>query len=274
MVKLVRKYENYWLYESIQNKEDLRAYLGDSLYNDYMAIKDKLPNIRRQFENIEDLEDLSEYDRNGIKKLIKDFNKLVSLISSFDDSHYEWDTTVDDLLNNVNDCQDAFITIYTELREDAIFYYDKMKEFDKLKTLSKDFIKNFVSDFQSSSEIRRTFKVDGATKLYEDSDWIVIRILSYPAAQYYGSGTKWCISGRDGGQRGHGEGYFQSYIDKYNLDDGYYFYLNKKDPSEKYCLLQSKGGEIVSIWDAEDINRGKKPDDLEISLPKVKGINL
>jgi hypothetical protein len=107
--------------------------------------------------------------------------------------------------------------------------------------------------------------------------WEVYRITTYKAAQYYGKNTKWCITGNYGGNDNRGAEYFRDYIKGENLDDGYYFYINKQDPSKKYCLLQTKDGTVKSIWDPMDTNRGSSINAIKadgIELPEVPGINL
>ena len=134
-------------------------------------------------------------------------------------------------------------------------------------------VKNYIDNFKSKRDSVKAAK-EGATELYEDSDWIVYRITSYNAAKYYGKNTKWCISGNYNGHEDLGENYFNNYIRDYNLDGGYYFYINKKDPNDKYCVLKKRSGDIVSIWDASDTNLGKSMYWDDIDLPYVKEIGL
>lgn len=151
----------------------------------------------------------------------------------------------------------------------------KFKDFSKLKKMDKKDIQDFVSSFQSKSDKRKQDKIEGAEKIYEDADWIVYKITSYPAAQLYGKGTKWCITGRYEGAESQGEGYFNDYISRYDLDGGYYFYISKKDPDRKYCLLLDKDGDIHSIWSADDTDmRDADKEDLPSDLPNIKGIDI
>lgn len=199
MVKLRRINESELYLESKKDLDDLKAYLGDALFDDYMKIRDKIsdPNF---------------------------------------------------------------------------------KDFSKLKKMDKKDVQDFVSSFQSKSDKKKSDKTKGAKKLYEDSDWVVYKITSYPAAQLYGSGTKWCITGRYPGHEERGQEYFDDYIRQEKLDGGYYFYLSKEDPNEKYCVLQTKNGKIKSIWNAKDTNLGSTSkrayDDARVSLPEVKEVNL
>ena len=152
---------------------------------------------------------------------------------------------------------------------------NEYKDIYKLIQKDPDEVKDYIDNIKSNTDKRRKNK-SGAKKLYEDSDWIVYRITTYEAAVLYGKNTKWCITGRYNGHEEHGEEYFYDYIDDYNLDGGYYFYISKKDPSEKYCILQDKDKSIVSIWNASDENIGDSYLQAfalgEVNLPEVKEI--
>jgi hypothetical protein len=147
------------------------------------------------------------------------------------------------------------------------------KDIYKIIKMDPDEVKNYINSFQSNTDVRRSNK-QGATKLYEDDEWIVYRITTYPAAQLYGKNTRWCITGRYAGHEERGEEYFYNYIRNNNLDGGYYFYINKNDPYTKFCVLQKENGKIHSIWDAGDTNMGKSSVDLPTDLPEVEGVNL
>ena len=195
MVKLIRVFESDLYLESKKDLDDLKSYLGDKLFDDYMKIRDRIPKDQNEF-----------------------------------------------------------------------------KDFSKLKKMNKKDIQDFVSSFQSKSDKRKSDKTEGADKLYEDSDWIVYRITTYPAAQLYGKGTKWCITGRYPGHEGRGQEYFDDYIENNDLDGGYYFYISKKNPAKKYCILQTNDKKIHSIWDASDTNKGSTMGDLD--LPEIPEVTL
>ena len=197
MVKLRRIFESNLYLESKKDLDDLKAFLGDELFDDYMKIRDRISKDQNEF-----------------------------------------------------------------------------KDFSKLKKMDKKDIQDFVSSFQSKSDKKRSDKTEGAEKLYEDDEGVVYRITTYPAAQLYGKGTKWCIAGRYAGHEEQGQDFFNDYIDDKHLDGGYYFYINKKDPNEKYCVLQTKGRRISSIWDAGDTDRGTSMVQARVVLPKVDQVNL
>ena len=187
---------------------------------------------------------------------------------------FESQKDLDDLKDHLGD---DLYNDYMKIRDRIPKDQNDYKDFQKLKKLPISNVKDFVDNFQSESERKKEAK-KGAKKLYEDSDWLVYKITTYPAAVEYGKGTKWCITGRYPGHEGRGEEYFNNYIDDHDLDGGYYFYLNKKDPSEKFCVLQTKDKKIDSIWDAKDKTKGVEGEkffnETGVILPKVKEVNI
>ena len=85
------------------------------------------------------------------------------------------------------------------------------KDIYRLIKKDPDEVKNYIDNFKSNRDSVKAAK-EGATELYEDSDWVVYRITSYNAAKYYGKNTKWCISGNYNGHEDLGENYFNNYI--------------------------------------------------------------
>lgn len=147
--------------------------------------------------------------------------------------------------------QDLF-DAYMEIRDRIPKDQNDFKDFSKLKKKDIKDIQDFIDSFQSKSDKKKQDKSEGAEKIYDGEDWVVYKITTYPAAQLYGKNTKWCITGRYPGHEGKGEEYFNSYIDDNDLDGGYYFFIDKHNPSRKYCALQYRTGGIHSIWNAED----------------------
>ena len=169
-----------------------------------------------------------------------------------------------------DDLFDSYMKIRDRIPKDQ----NEFKDFNKIKKMDLKDVQDFVDNFKSKSDKKKSDKSEGAKKIYEDSDWVVYKITSYPAAQLYGKGTKWCITGRYPGHEEKGEKYFDDYIQDYNLDGGYYFYISKEDPDDKYCLLQTKDGKIESVWEPTDENLGNTGWAIPSSFPKVPGINI
>ncbi len=189
---------------------------------------------------------------------------MVKLRRVYEYNCLESQKDLDDLKDHLgNDLYNDYMKIRDKIPKDQNDY----KDFQKLKKLPISNVKNFVDNFQSETERRKEAK-KGAKKLYEDSDWVVYKITTYPAAVEYGKGTKWCITGS--GVLEDGSDWFDHYIEVRNLDGGYYYFINKKDSSKKYCILQTKDKKINSIWDAKDESFPiQMCDDL---LPEIKEI--
>lgn len=88
---------------------------------------------------------------------------------------------------------------------------------------------DFLDNYKSNSQ-KRTEAKAGATNIYEDDNWMCFKIDTYDAAKFYGSGSKWCITGRYPGHESKGEYYFNSYLQ--NNYSGYYVVINKH-PEDK-----------------------------------------
>ena len=111
-------------------------------------------------------------------------------------------------------------------------------------------LKDLIDNYKTKRATITQKKIDGAEKLGENDEYVCYRITTYPAAQYYGSNTTWCITGRYKGEEENGEYYFNKYIKDEDLDGGYYFFIHKTNPRRKYALLQREDKNINSIWSA------------------------
>ena len=163
-------------------------------------------------------------------------------------------------------------------------YYDKYtsiknrikdpeyKDIYKLIKMDPNDVKDYIDSFQSNTDVRRNKKASGAKLIYQDDLWKVYRITTYKAAQLYGSGTRWCITGRYEAHEERGEEYFYGYIKNNDLDGGYYFYI-KNDGRTKYCLLRKENGAVHSIWDASDDElNASNILDIEEDFPAIEGV--
>ena len=161
-------------------------------------------------------------------------------------------------------------------------YYDKYnlikskitdpeyKDIYRMMKKDLDEVEDYIDELskkQSNMDLRREAK-KGAKLIYNQNGWKVYRITTYEAAVYYGSNTKWCITGRYDDHESRGKEYFDNYIKDNDLDGGYYFYI--KNDNEKYCLLRKKNGKIHSIWNASD--RTIYPDDIKTIIPDFPNI--
>jgi hypothetical protein len=242
------KYLESLVYEGKKDLEDLSAYLGDELFNSYMNIRNKIPSesdLNKAYPvfTLEKLED-EDIKKSFIKKYDKLRNhKLINGIGHFLFSKYPQADS-----NDIEDLLDK----YDSMRRYLFNTFNTFRSFEDLKKIDPTEVEMFVDSYDSERSQKQTNILKGSKLIYSDSNWDVYRVTEYPAAVELGKGTKWCITGRYPGNRNRGQEFFDDYIDSRNLDGGYYFYLNKKDPKVKYCILQEEDGDIDSVWDAAD----------------------
>jgi hypothetical protein len=277
---------------STMSEIDLQKFINDAMYG------------KLTFQCADEI-DIDDPDIDTIDHLLMDIasEKNDELINAYTDE-IDWDNDYIEKYNRVNHMNRKYYEslarrirvleamIIEGKRDQEILnnflgddYYNKYqliknkikdpeyKDIYKMIKMDPSEVKDYIDNFQSNTDIRRSNK-QGATKLYEDDEWVVYRITTYPAAQLYGKNTKWCITGRYEGHEERGEEYFYNYIKNNKLDGGDYFYINKNDPYKKFCVLQKDNGRIHSIWDAGDANMGKSSVDLPTDLPEVEGVNL
>ena len=70
MVKLRRVYESDIYLESKKDLDDLKNYLGDKLFDDYMKIRDRIPKDQNEFK---DFSKLKKMDKKDIQDFIDNF---------------------------------------------------------------------------------------------------------------------------------------------------------------------------------------------------------
>ena len=137
------------------------------------------------------------------------------------------------------------------------FYYWISKSKEDLEGTIEELDK-FLSGFENKQtrSQKRKLAEEGADVVFEDEEWIVLKINTYAAAAKYGAGTTWCITGRYSGAEDRGEYYFNSYKEEYGWD--YYFYIKKdgrdlEGRQEKWCLCYANDDDWC-IYNAEDDN--------------------
>lgn len=77
-------------------------------------------------------------------------------------------------------------------------------------------------NLQSKSEREREVK-QGAEKVFENNEWLIVVPETEEAACYYGKGTQWCTAAM-----------YHNRFDYYNRQGNLYVIINKQDPSEKF----------------------------------------
>ena len=138
----------------------------------------------------------------------------------------------------------------------TIKFYDKnsskfqSKDINSYKTL-KD-LENELKEIGSKSktELRKEVKSEGAEKLFEDDQYVLLYIKNKDASVTYGAGTKWCITMRDA-----------KYFEQYSNENVVFYFLINKNLDQKnslsklaFAIQRDKENKILKteIFDAED----------------------
>ena len=158
---------------------------------------------------------------------------------------------------------------------DSIFNkFKEIKDKNKIKSLDdknidhwakRDFseLKDFVDKLyieKTKKEIRKDIKMSGAEKIAENDEWVVFHITSHQACVQYGSGTKWCITGKD-----------SKHFDEYSKISNFYYIISKtRSEDDKFhkIAFQAFSDGTHKFWDALDNDYDELPSDLHI--PKFK----
>ena len=157
------------------------------------------------------------------------------------------------------------------------YYYWIRKSRENLEGTIEE-LENFVSQYENRLSRRERSKLaaDGADVLYDDSDWIVLKINNYEAAKKYGAGSVWCITGRYHGHEDEGERWFNHYKDEFGWD--YYFYIKKdgrdlEGRQEKWCLCwNGEEGSEYEIWRGDQREQTEGQVSYIPDAPQVPGL--
>lgn len=143
-----------------------------------------------------------------------------------------------------------------------------LKDFNTLITLDPEDVKVAIDRYYTGGSNQEG---DGAKIVAKNGKWTVYHVTTFEKSQELGDGTGWCISGNYGNMNHDDSHYFYDYINRENLDGGYYFYIPNDGSDNKYCLLLNKNGVIKSLWNADDDQVGY---DESLDFPEVRGIDL
>jgi hypothetical protein len=127
------------------------------------------------------------------------------------------------------------------------FFHENPKRFEvkdihKYKDL-KD-LEDLVKQFGMSNRQAKEQDKDGADKIYEDDNLMVVRIDDKPAMVLYGANTRWCTTMKD-----------QHYYEDYVAQGNDFYIVIRKDPKSlthsKYAIVR-KGLLDFSVYDSQD----------------------
>ncbi len=130
---------------------------------------------------------------------------------------------------------DVIQLFYSELNtieQKDVNAYKSVEELDKVAVAA--------AETKSKSQTKKEVKSEGAKLIYDKDGVKVYEITTWEAAKLYGSGTKWCISGRSGS---HWRRYFGA--------KGANIYFVISDAGKKYAIVNYQGGQR-EVFDAKD----------------------
>ena len=127
----------------------------------------------------------------------------------------------------------------SRFKERDINKYDLKRLEDEVKSLGK-----------SNRSIQKDLKLSGSQKIFEDQNYVLIRVDSKEAIVQYGKGTRWCITMED-----------TTYFEEYSGKNTVFYYMISKDPTipsnlQKIAIMVLRDLENtvtdVDLYDAED----------------------
>jgi hypothetical protein len=134
---------------------------------------------------------------------------------------------------------------------DFIEYAKKDKisiDYNNINSLKQ--IRDIVIETSLREETKRLNKE--ILTVYDDSEWLFIKPLSYEASRVYGAGTKWCTTSREN----------DSYFYRYSKNGVLTYVINKitKNKIAIYSSLEER----LTFWDIED----RRVDSIETGIPQ------
>ena len=223
-----------------------------------IRIAGKIEDLKSKYpENSDAIDEFSKSDPSGKNKYV------------------EW--AVKQLIDG-NVIQDIIPTVELFDKNKSRLKNRDINQYKDLKDLESE-LKNLP---QSKSKEKTDSKTSGSTKLYEDDQFLFIRIDSKRACVEYGKGTKWCITMENA-----------SYYEEYTNDNVVFYFLINKKPSDNdtnstdkiaYSVQRGHDNEIIRIKMFDSADRvieknpysvsGKIDQIIQSDAPKVPMSNL
>ena len=158
--------------------------------------------------------------------------------------------------------------------EEIIDDIELIKEFDRFQQSleEKDInkysfagLKNAIQSHKEKSKSQQNkFDSSGAKKIYEDSNILIVKPLTYEASCKYGSGTRWCTT------MANTPTYFKQYTEG-NDQSLYYVILKKFDRHNKFykIAIHKKIGEETWYDSTDERMTEREKDVFNLGAPKV-----
>lgn len=129
-----------------------------------------------------------------------------------------------------------YLSVYVKyINRVSVKDINQLRSLQDLYSVIKEFIDDPNQAASHNDEIRKI--KEGAEKVYEDNEWVIIIPHTKEASCYYGKGTQWCTAAEKS----------MNYFDKYNKEGNLFININKRT-QEKYQFHF----ETESFMDATD----------------------
>jgi hypothetical protein len=158
--------------------------------------------------------------------------------------------------------------------EEVVEMIDLVKEFDRFQSALPEKDINKYNNFTLANAIKthkeksksqqKKVDVSGAEKIYEDSNILIVKPLTYEASCKYGSGTRWCTT------MANTPTYFKQYTEGHD-QSLYYIILKKFDRNNKFykIAIHKKPGEETWYDSTDERMTDREKDVFSLGAPKV-----
>jgi hypothetical protein len=264
-----------WLKRRKIYAENNYLYITYELFNKSLS-----ENFKKRLNEIKALDAYNQYykglvDKENQEKDLSIYNTIVRLDPTFIENngdntselgkYAQWffrkKENLTWILNNIKTHRGE--DLY-KIKEDLIIY-EKLKKLNQLPLEAKDINKLNIEtladltyqfqnqNLQSNTEKEKQIK-QGAKKVFENNEWLIVVPETEESACYYGKGTKWCTAATKADNQ----------FNNYHRQGTLYILINKTNPSEKY-QFHFESGEFKDVmnrdkdlggffWDNDDIH--------------------
>jgi len=203
--------------------------------------------IKEELQRLNEIKALDAYnqyykgliDKDNEEKDLSTYNTIVRLDPTFIENtenlgqYTKWIFRKDNLTWILNNIKTRRGEDLYKIKE-ALTLFEKAKRVNQLPMDKKDIGKFNINtlfdltfelqnqNLQSNTEKEKEIK-QGAEKVFENSEWLIVVPETEEAACYYGKGTQWCTAAK-----------YHNRFDYYNRQGTLYILINKEDPSERY----------------------------------------
>jgi hypothetical protein len=150
---------------------------------DYLSFKSALALLLESKKELKSL-----LDRGKVTQ--EQYDEILSLLPEKLEKYAGW------IGRNINDTEASINHII-----DLLNWFENNKSKLDDKDINKYTVYSLQSIFDkiglSKSQKQKEIKGDGAKLIYEDDKYLLYEIYNHEASCYYGSGTKWCITGKN-----------------------------------------------------------------------------